>query len=738
MVVPSSTRRRNAALLLLLLPPLLVLHLSEAAVGRRVIEVKGAPESVVWVVQLSDLHFSVHHPLRAAHFKTHVAPALSLVNPSLVLVTGDLTDGKSKDLLTMKLNEEEWVEYRDVMEDVARRSGLHKSLFYDLRGNHDNFGVNVEGGSLDFFSKYSINAELGRTGNINSVTLQAGERKHLFVGLDSTMSVSTRGPTNLFGHPTDQLLAELDSELSQWDSLTTRPVTKISFGHFPLSFSATSSSGKSLRDIFLKHSLSAYLCGHLHTRFGKNLKRHHQSSDRDSFLHNLFQLNIHQVPTLWDQNCSFGAPPYKEFWEWEMGDWRKSRAMRILAIDSGHVSYLDINFESGVKETIIVPTFPLDSRFMSAALSHHRYECQYMVPSSYETIRALVFSVSPIASVVARVYDSRDGDLSMVMEAHMTKHEGNASRGNFYSAVWNYRAFEDPSPDRYWLQIKAIDMAGKSSLTELRPFSINGLTAQVSWTWKEFSVMGCQWAGLYFPLFWSALCFMFSILLIPKALQTFLKKQYSYMRFATGKGIVGGIAWFLQELCNIPGLWFGILGYLFFLLLFPWLSGQIFSNGGMGYMTYKGWVVKDIHLGENHEFLGFPEVMVIVLPHLVTVVLPMILVCGALAAERGFHQHICSTAGKKKDDYGQEKKRSLKSDTPGIKRLVPAIGNRWLRKLLVVVCLAVCCKHFMNCRALMKAYEMNPFINFPGYSLSVPVLLAYAVYKTRSNDQLRH
>ena len=35
----------------------------------RVIEVKGGPESVVWIVQLSDLHFSVHHPERALDFK---------------------------------------------------------------------------------------------------------------------------------------------------------------------------------------------------------------------------------------------------------------------------------------------------------------------------------------------------------------------------------------------------------------------------------------------------------------------------------------------------------------------------------------------------------------------------------------------------------------------------------------------------------------------------------------------
>lgn len=59
--------------------------------NRRVIDVKGGPESVVWVVQLSDLHFSVHNPDRALDFKNIVGPALSMINPSLVLITGDLT-----------------------------------------------------------------------------------------------------------------------------------------------------------------------------------------------------------------------------------------------------------------------------------------------------------------------------------------------------------------------------------------------------------------------------------------------------------------------------------------------------------------------------------------------------------------------------------------------------------------------------------------------------------------------
>lgn len=88
------------------------------------------------------------------------------------MLFSSLLDGKSKDLLTMKQNEEEWLEYQNVMEDVVKKSGLEKNIFFDLRGNHDNFGVPVVGGSLDFFSKYSINGQLGRNTNINSVTLR--------------------------------------------------------------------------------------------------------------------------------------------------------------------------------------------------------------------------------------------------------------------------------------------------------------------------------------------------------------------------------------------------------------------------------------------------------------------------------------------------------------------------------------------------------------------------------------
>ncbi|CAN6203579.1 unnamed protein product [Urochloa humidicola] len=91
----SPQRRRRPAALLLAMPLLLcfcgAVHAHAGGDLRRVVEVRGEPGSVVWAVQLSDLHISAFHPERAADFRRHVGDALALVNPSLVLITGDLT-----------------------------------------------------------------------------------------------------------------------------------------------------------------------------------------------------------------------------------------------------------------------------------------------------------------------------------------------------------------------------------------------------------------------------------------------------------------------------------------------------------------------------------------------------------------------------------------------------------------------------------------------------------------------
>lgn len=321
-----------------------------------------------------------------------------------------------------------------------------------------------------------------------------------------------------------------------------------------------------------------------------------------------------------------------------------------------------------------------------------------MAPSSYEMIRALVFSISPIASVVARIYDSNPGKFSLILQAPMSKNPvGNISRGDLYTAPWNYKAFEDPSPDRYYLQIEAIDIAGRSTLSDLRPFSINGLTAKVSWTWNEFRVMGLQWAALYYPVLWSSLFIMLSVLILPKAILIFSKKQYTYNNFKVNKSFLNGMAWVIQELSKVPMVWFCILGYLIYLISFPWFIGQIFTDGkGRGYMTYMGWVIKTSNEMDKHRYIGSPDIMVMVLSHLLFVVYPAIFIMVAFAVERGVYgDHFLSLLAKKEDDYGYNNKRPESFDLKSSGRFSFWFRWRWIRKVLLIICAVVCWKHFL-------------------------------------------
>ncbi|XP_047328722.1 putative metallophosphoesterase At3g03305 [Impatiens glandulifera] len=704
-----------------------------------IINVVGGPDDIVWVVQLSDLHFSVHNPERADDFKEMIGPALSMINPSLVLVTGDLTDGKSKDLLTMKQDEKEWKEYQHTLEDVIKRSGLDENIFYDLKGNHDNFGMPSGGiSSSDFYSKYSINSQLGRTGQVNSFTLENGIRKVLLVGFDSAMAVELRGPTNLFGHPTDNLLNEIDSKLSQWDEDDTsiEPVTKIVFGHFPLSFSAATESKVTLKEVFLNQSISAYVCGHLHTRFGKNLKRHHYSTDSHLFSSKT-QNNARSI--VMDigskENCSERIPPPNEFWEWEMGDWRTSRVMRVLAVDRGQVSFLDIDFQSGHKKIIVFPTFPQDSRFMLTSSSLYQYTCSDDL-SSYSNIRALVFSASPITNVTVKIFDSKSesGNLITVMKQSMTKSVAETPRGNLYTAPWNFTAFEDPSPDRFWLQIEAIDIKGHSTMTELRPFSINGISCKFSWTWKEFSVMGCQWDALYHIILWTFYIVVLSILIVPKVFFPVKKMQYSlFKNFKAEKTIGKFTFWILSEIYAVPFVWLSMLGYLVYLILFPWLYGRAFSDEmPRGYMTFRGWVLKSNIDNGNTMLVGSPDILVVVLPHLLMVVLPSIVLSVILSAEKTVYlDYVLSRSSKRENDDNEESIGCGGLYESGENGFANGYaGGRWIRKILYLASAAILMKHFKNCRALVKAYEMNPLVHFPIYSFFVPILLAHVIYKT--------
>lgn len=56
-----------------------------------VVEVENGPPGVVWVVQMSDIHISKWVPERGHALRKSLGRALKIINPAVVLVSGDLT-----------------------------------------------------------------------------------------------------------------------------------------------------------------------------------------------------------------------------------------------------------------------------------------------------------------------------------------------------------------------------------------------------------------------------------------------------------------------------------------------------------------------------------------------------------------------------------------------------------------------------------------------------------------------
>ncbi|CAL4913649.1 unnamed protein product [Urochloa decumbens] len=703
-----------ALLFLVLLPPLCSSWLpaddDDAAVSRSVFPMDG---DVAWVVQVSDLHISAYSPERAADLAL-LGTALRAIRPHLLLVTGDITDAKNRQRTTSRQDEYEWVTYKKTIDAIAGSGGIDKSRIFDIRGNHDTYGVPYRGGKLDFFSTYSVNSQLKRLSTISSILLQ-GDRSYQFLGIDDTMSVGIRYPANLFGHPTDKMIEAVNSELQYWTNHSNVPVTKVVFGHFPMSFATSSEKGQRYESVFARQSVSAYLCGHLHAKVSKQLWRYHKMRTTEG----------HR----------------SSFWEWELGDWKDSRLLRILAIDGGAVSFIDQTLKQ-VLQTSILVTYPTDSRSMNMLVSEEL--------SMRNDINVLVFSHEVIRNVSARVFDSHS-EFKIVEEIPLQLVASSSAQRSLFHAKWNAENYKSPSPTRYWLQVFVLDSHGVKISSEQRPFSVEGKMAIPTSPWLNYLVFEVQWEDMYQVLMRSNMAFTIVLLFIPKLLYHFVRRSSSYQRWVVSvlsspiqqKKAYFWLVWFLMEGTRSNPFWFCMVIYVLCLIKMPWFWGHATSeNGEIAQMYLSGWSMPFHDRGLTGNKLGNPDVLVITLPFLYLMVVPVIVLVYSLFAEKAFVYLRHSRRIEYSADSANMHVESayLLPVAPGallmkfsdkmVSAMIQFCGS-WTRRALLLACLITAAIHLKLCSRLMSAYGMVPVALSPPLTWMPLLLLGSAAYCTK-------
>eukprot|EP00891_Asterochloris_glomerata_P003733 jgi/Astpho2/3733/Aster-04917 len=410
-----------------------------------------ATDDVATFVHVSDLHLSHHHQHwyqvagdNEGDLKLLAERVLRPLQPGAVVFGGDLVDAKT--LLMQGLQyEDEWQAshaYRRVLEHVTTVTGLPESRLLDVRGNHDTFNVPSRLG--DFFTQYS--AQGRRNGSawvtathlapLHTPSTQAagahvvmrpaagfhGLKLHVsaqpestgdcppavLLGLDATQSPGLRGPTNFVGIADTSNMEELRGVLAEQADLHRQcrhPVPIVACGHHPLSTIWQKDlsllqpldliSPTTFQGLLSSAGVLAYLNGHLHGAFGKQLHRMHKAGPAG------------QVLGL--KACSFRVQP-GYLLELEAAAWKDQRRFRVAAVDQGRLAFADLHLvtpsrpstqmgnltagqigisgvhtEVKVSSHVVLLTSPTDARFSQLGAGSLRQQ--------YPDIRALALPV---------------------------------------------------------------------------------------------------------------------------------------------------------------------------------------------------------------------------------------------------------------------------------------------------------------------------------------------------------
>lgn len=318
------------------------------------------------LLHLSDLHFASPprpHTLGDAGADLGaLGSALRHAHPAALLITGDLTHAKAPHGGSRQA-QPEWRAYRRAVNALAAGLGwddtrVSADRLLDLRGNHDAFAVPARGGPADEFPSWAGEGRRAPAARVvvSAASVEAGVARvgdgayggacpaACLVGVDVTPTPGPAGANNFAGWVGGD--ASLDAALRAGAAQCVddhaaacaaaglpRPAV-LAYGHYPLATVARplpragGARPPSLAASLAAAGASTYLAGHLHAVFGDRLHRLIEGGDGTG------DGDAHATPLA----------------EVVAAAWATERALRLVAVDGGVTSFLDLRMRGGPGE----------------------------------------------------------------------------------------------------------------------------------------------------------------------------------------------------------------------------------------------------------------------------------------------------------------------------------------------------------------------------------------------------
>jgi len=303
---------------------------------------------IFWILHIADSHIGSEWYAEDERFAWALQDAVYIIQPDLIVNSGDLCDGSISGIPTTGQSEDEWSAYRQVVDD----SGMTVDYYVDIPGNHDLYGDP----GFSFYLDWSLHGSTFGT-TTRSLLLEFAFGKYFIYGCNTA---GDEGRRFIDDHEFSQAeLEELEAELTANDDSRLSLV----FGHHPPNQPDNSDQA---REIMKAHQ-AIYFHGHSHVY--------------DEYIYS--GLLTFEVDSIGKD---------------------KTNNLAVIAVDNDFAAY-EVT-DSDDPWPLIVISAPAETRLKSG--DSHPYA--YPIGNSCEAnpVRALVFDAAEVTGVTARLGDGEE------------------------------------------------------------------------------------------------------------------------------------------------------------------------------------------------------------------------------------------------------------------------------------------------------------------------------------------